>query len=155
MISTTHAGTINHFRFLLVYLSTTQLIGNVIYRIWWLYLFRYLFCHSEIIFFFNFFHSPCADASSPGRMLKAFFISRCQSAYPFPDSRPDCSWTNSPLTVLLPPPFSYSVQTEVRVGWRWRASSRCPEVAGAPGDQLEELISEICADFWQQTQQTL
>lgn len=50
-------------------------------------------------------------------MLKAFFISRCQSAYPFPDSRPDCSWTNSPLTVLLPPPVSYSVQTEVRVGW--------------------------------------
>lgn len=93
--------------------------------------------------FFYFFHSSCADVSSPARMLKAFFISRCQSAYPFPDSRPDCScqWTNSPLTVLLPLPFSYLVQKEVRVGWRWCASSCWPEVT-------EALVTNWRANCW-------
>lgn len=141
------------FRFLLVYLSTTQLICYGIYWICWLYLSRYLSCHSQR-FFFNFLDPPCADVSSPGRMLKAFFISRCQSAYPFPDSRPDCSWTNSPLTVLLPPPFSYSVQTEVRVGWRWCASSHWPEVAGAPATNwrancwdMRRFLTTNSADF--------
>lgn len=90
---------------------------------------------TQRLFFLYFFHSSCANVSSPARMLKAFFISRCQSAYSFTDSRPDCScqWTNSPLTVLLPLPFSYLVQKEAaaRVGWHWRASSHWPEVTGA------------------------
>lgn len=98
---------------------------------------NYCFTFSNFIESFSdfFFHPPC-DVSSSACVLKAFFISRCQPAYPFTHSRPDCSceWTNSPLTVL-PLFFACSAQ----IGWRWPASSRWPVVTGGlTGDNYRD-----------------
>lgn len=94
--------------------------------------------HYRIIFL-DFVLSPFSFPDVSG-LLKAFFISRCQPAYPFTDSRPDCSCerANSRLTVLLPLFFSSSVQKAAQAGWHWRASSRWPVVTGDPtGDRPE------------------